>query len=408
MLTGGKKQQRMLRIGITCYPTSGGSGIVATELGKALAALGHEIHFISYAVPYRLRHFAENIYFHKVESPSYPIFNQSPYSLSLAVKMREVAESHKLDLLHVHYAIPHATSAFLARAMFSPRHLATLTTLHGTDITLVGNHPSYHPITKFSIEQSDGVTAVSEYLRRSTQEVFETDKEIRVIPNFVCQDQFRDRPLPEVRRRFAPNGQRIMMHASNFRTVKNVDAVVEIFERVHREIPSVLVLVGDGPEHDRIARKISALGLNDNSILLGDQEYLEELLPAADLFLLPSREESFGLAALEALSCGVPVVASNVGGLPEVIPSGVGGFLFDPDDLEGMAASAMELLTDEEKRSAIAAKGRRRAVAEFSIEDIVPQYIETYEEIIEKGASEPPEYFRRITSKAMGGGGSSG
>jgi N-acetyl-alpha-D-glucosaminyl L-malate synthase BshA len=383
---------RPLRIGITCYPTSGGSGIVATELGKALADRGHQVHFISYAVPYRLRHFAENVYFHQVDSPSYPIFNHSPYSLSLAVKMREVAENHALDLLHVHYAVPHATSAYLAREMFAPRRLATVTTLHGTDITLVGNHPSYQAVTRFSIEHSDGVTAVSESLRRDTQSFFGTDKEIRVIPNFVCQDQFRPREVPEVRRRFAPGDERILMHASNFREVKNLDGILEIFRRVQSEVAAVLMLVGDGPQHDRISRICSGPEFAGKVFLLGDVEFIEELLPVGDIFLLPSRQESFGLAALEAMSCGVPVIASNAGGLPEVIRDGEGGFLFAPDDLGGMARCALELLRDEPRRREVAHRGRERAVARFSLDDAVGRYEGFYREVLEEvgGDAEHP------------------
>lgn len=316
-----------LKIGITCYPVYGGSGAVATELGMQLARRGHEVHFITYAQPFRLPYFQERIYFHEVDVPSYPLFDYPPYSLALAVEMHGAAVHAKLDLLHVHYAIPHATSAWIAKEMLgADSRLKVITTLHGTDITLVGQDPSYRRITCFSIQRSDGLTAVSDYLRDETVAQFDVPGDrIEVIPNFVDLEKFhRDRD-PCHRDKFAAPDERILMHISNFRPVKRLDDVVRIFARVDRELPSRLVLIGDGPERGRAQQVAEDEGVADRVVYLGKQESVAELLACADLFLLPSASEAFGLVALEAMACGVPVVATRVGGVSEVVPDGVAG-----------------------------------------------------------------------------------
>jgi N-acetyl-alpha-D-glucosaminyl L-malate synthase BshA len=367
------------RIAITCYPTSGGSGIVATELGMELARMGHEVHFVTYSLPFRLKDFQKNIFFHQVDTRSYYVFQNTPYSLSLAAKMCEVAELHSIDILHVHYAIPHAVSAYLARSMFEPGKLVTITTLHGTDITLVGQEPSFHRITRFSIESSDCVTAVSEFLRARTEESFQTTKQIEVIPNFVDVSKFRPDGASVAKELFCPSGQPLIIHASNFRPVKNIAGVLRVFSRVRAELDCRLVMIGDGPERLPAEKLCGQLGVEDDVLFLGNQECIERVLPLADILLLPSEHESFGLICLEAMSCGVPVVATNVGGVKEVVEHGETGFLHDPYDIESMAASVLELLRDDDRRSAFGETARRVATEQFEVSSVVKKYVELYE-----------------------------
>lgn len=373
-----------MKIGITCYPTYGGSGAVATELGLELAGRGHEIHFMSYASPFRLRSFAENVYFHEVDvSGAYPLFEFFPYSLALAVTQEEVALREGLDILHVHYAVPHATAAFLAKQMVTQvRDLKVVTTLHGTDITLVGQEKSFFTVTKFSIEQSDAVTAVSQYLKDETYEAFGcTGCEIEVIPNFVRLSEYFPSDDVECHSSLAPKGTKVLMHVSNFRDLKRVPDVVRIFAKVREECPAVLVLVGDGPTRPDTEATVRELGLESDVRFLGKVDPVADLMRAADLFLLPSKSESFGLSALEAMACGVPVVASNVGGLPEVIEDGVQGALMPVGDIDGMARRALELL--EESRWP---EARDRAVLrarDFAAEKVVPLYEAAYRRLFE-------------------------
>jgi N-acetyl-alpha-D-glucosaminyl L-malate synthase BshA len=370
---------------MVCYPTPGGSGVVATELGKSLAALGHAVHFITYGLPSRLRAFDENVFFHKVEPGDYPVFQQfNPYALSLAAKIREVAVQHGLDIVHSHYAIPYATSAFLAKEMLKTvgRDLKTVTTLHGTDITLVGVMPSFYEITRFSISKSDAITAVSRFLQGETVETFKIERPIRVIHNFVDTDEFRPVRDPETRSRFAREDEGLLVHVSNFRKVKNVPTVIDVFCEVRRSQPVKLLLVGDGPELETIERMAAERGVSDDVLFLGDQAFIAGILTAADVFLLPSEHESFGLAALEAMSCGVPVVASNIGGLHEVVRDGETGFLFDPHDVRGMSETVAALLRDEGRRRAVGLKARERVEREFGRERIVGQYVSLYEELL--------------------------
>ncbi len=373
-----------MKIGIICYPTYGGSGIVATELGKELAERGHEIHLISYAPPMRLNRMTPNIYFHEVEVTSYPLFDHPPYTLALATKMMEVAELQRLDLLHCHYAIPHSVSAFLAKSMLSPRRLPVITTLHGTDITLVGADRSYLPITKFSIDQSDGVTAVSHYLRQATYDSFAVRSEIEVIYNFVNCNIYRYVSRPELRARYAANEEKILIHLSNFRAVKRPGDVVEIFLRVQKRHPAVLLMVGDGPERSNAEYLVHHYGLQRKVRFLGKRDNIEELIGISDLLLLPSDTESFGLVALEAMACQVPVVVSKVGGLPEVICDGKEGFLVERHDIEGMADKAMEILENESLRRTMGNNGRATAKARFCSDEIVQQYERFYERILAK------------------------
>ena len=373
-----------LRIGIVCYPSLGGSGVVATELGKSLARQGTQVHFITTSHPARLSGYDERVYFHRVVSEEYPLFqNYTPYSLSLAVKIREVAEQYSLDLVHVHYAIPHATSAFLAQEMLKPHRLPTVTTLHGTDITLVGMMPSYYEITRFSIEKSSAVTSVSDFLKRETIREFRIEHPIDVIHNFVDTDVFRPVDTPACRARFARDGEKVLMHVSNFRKVKNLPVLIQVFYEVQKHVPSRLVLVGDGPERESTERQAEALGIADRVIFLGDQEYIADLLPAADVFLLPSQHESFGLAALEAMSCGVPVLGSRIGGLPEVIQHEETGFLCDPNDVDCMKAIVLSLFKDEALRRQIGQAARDRAVRVFNRDLIVAQYVDVYRRLLE-------------------------
>ncbi len=375
-----------MKIGITCYPTYGGSGVVATELGLELAARGHEIHFISYAMPVRITEAAERIQFHEVEVMNYPLFDHPPYTLALATKMYEVGINEGLDLMHVHYAIPHSVSAYLARAMTAPRRIPFVTTLHGTDITLVGIDRSYLPITRFSIEQSDAVTAISAHLRSKTLELFEPRCEVEVIPNFVNCDLFQPGDCGERRDSLAPEDHKILMHLSNFRPVKRVVDVVEIFSRVAEKVPSTLVLIGDGPDRSAAEGLARDKGLTSQIRFLGKQDRVHELLTCADLLLLPSDMESFGLAALEAMACEVPVICSRVGGVPEVFRDGVEGFLASPRDVDTMAERALRILTDSEFQASMGRAARARALDQFCASKIVPLYESLYKRVLEKTA----------------------
>ena len=372
-----------LKVGITCYPVYGGSGVVATELGLALAAKGHEVHFITYAQPFRLPFFMERVFYHEVEVPSYPLFDYPPYSLALSVAMHSAVVKHGLDLLHVHYAVPHATSAWLAKEMLARSGPKVVTTLHGTDITLVGQDPSYYPITRFSIQRSDGLTAVSEYLKRETVERFQIAPErIRVIPNFVDLDKYRRDAYPCHRSQFtATDDEKLLMHISNFRGVKRVNDAVRIFARVARRLPARLLMVGDGPQRGPAQQVAEEEGVADRVIFLGKQQSVAELLSCADLFLLPSEQEAFGLVALEAMACGVPVVATRVGGIPEVVPDGTAGRLAPVGDVEGMAEGAIWLLEDVERWRAASAAARE-AAARYSAEDVVADYESYYDEVL--------------------------
>ena len=371
-----------MKIGITCYPTYGGSGVVATDLGIELAARGHEVHFISYAVPIRLNTGAENIHFHEVEVTTYPLFDHPPYTLALATKMTEVAECVGLDLLHVHYAIPHSVSALLARMMLAPRKLPFITTLHGTDITLVGNDRSYLPITRFSIEQSDGVTAISNYLRDRTIREFEVKKPIEVIPNFVNCDFYKRCDDSGLRAKWAPNGEPILMHLSNFRPVKRVTDAIEIFALVRQKMPAKLVLVGDGPDRGAAEYIVRKKKLQKDVLFLGKQDRVQEKLGVADLFLLPSDLESFGLAALEAMACEVPVVATRVGGIPEVVTHGVDGYLVEPRDVDAAAKYAIEILSRPDRGRAMGQQARIDARKRYCANDVIPKYEEYYEKVL--------------------------
>jgi N-acetyl-alpha-D-glucosaminyl L-malate synthase BshA len=372
-----------MKIGITCYPTYGGSGVLATELGKALAKRGHQIHFISYAMPMRLNGgFNNNIFYHEVEMASYPVFEFPLYTPALASKMVEVANFEGLDLLHVHYAIPHATSAYLAKKMIQNDNFRVTTTLHGTDITLVGLEPSFLSVMKFSIEKSDGVTAVSRYLREKTLTNYNIQKEIDVIPNFVDLEEYRHVDDSCVRQKFQLENKRIMVHVSNFRPVKRVQDVIRTFDIVQKKVPSVLILVGDGPDRSNCEMLVRELGLQNSVKFLGKQIELTEILSAADLFLMPSQQESFGLSALEAMACEVPVISSSVGGLPELVVHNQTGYIAEIGDVERMAKYAVELLTNEAKRTLFAKEGRKRAEQMFSLEKIVTEYERHYEKVM--------------------------
>ena len=367
-----------MKIGITCYPTYGGSGVVATELGLELAARGHDIHFISYALPVRVAELSDRIHFHEVEVMNYPLFDHPPYTLALASQMYNVAVNESLDLLHVHYAIPHSVSAYLARAMMGAHRIPIVTTLHGTDITLVGSNRSYLPITRFAIEQSDAATAISEYLRQVTLREFGITRPIEVISNFVNCDIFHPQDKSSHRQDFAKHGEKILVHLSNFRPVKRVTDVVEIFTRVRKEIPAKLLMIGDGPERTAAEWLVRDKDLVGDVLFLGKQNQVQDLLCCADVALLPSDLESFGLVALEAMACAVPCVCSRVGGLPEVVQDGVEGFLVPPRDVDTMAARALEILTDPERHRQMGEAGRRRALTQFCASKIIPQYEELY------------------------------
>jgi N-acetyl-alpha-D-glucosaminyl L-malate synthase BshA len=379
-----------MKIGITCYPTYGGSGVVATELGIELAQRGHEVHFITYSPPFRLREDQPNIFFHEVEVSHYPLFDFPPYDLALATRMAEVAQFYALDLLHVHYAIPHSVSALLAKQMIGslPKgswRLPFVTTLHGTDITLVGQDRSYLPITRFSIEQSDGVTAISKYLREKTIQEFNVRNEIRVIPNFVNCDVYRrtDEALSK-RHEFASENEKLIVHLSNFRPVKRVSDVVEVFDRVLKQVPSKLLLIGDGPDRSRAEWLAMDKGIHDKVIFLGKQDLVHEKLAMADMMLMPSELESFGLAALEAMACEVVPVATNVGGVPEVIEHGETGFLAHVGDVETMARYVVETLSDDKRLREMARNARVAAQASYCTSKIIPQYEEFYRKVLDR------------------------
>jgi N-acetyl-alpha-D-glucosaminyl L-malate synthase BshA len=377
-----------MKIGITCYPTYGGSGAVATELGIALAARGHEVHFISYRQPFRLPSFLPGVFFHEVQvGQQYPLFEYPPYDLALAVQMHEVVKAHGVEVLHCHYAIPHATSAWIAREMLRAEHrdVAVVTTLHGTDITLVGQDPSFHAITKFSIEKSDRITAVSEYLRTETFHAFRcTGCRVSVIPNFIDPTVY-DRNLYRSASRFPFGGSRkLLMHISNFRTVKRVRDVVRIFAKVVQQVPSVLVMVGDGPERPAAEDEARLLGVIDSVFFLGKIETVAPLLAEADVFLLPTSRESFGLSALEAMASSVPVIGSDAGGLPEVVTNGVTGLLYPAGDVDSMAAGTLGILTNPERQAAMGAAGAADARARFALDPIVSQYEDMYRSAIDQ------------------------
>jgi N-acetyl-alpha-D-glucosaminyl L-malate synthase BshA len=373
-----------MKIGITCYPTYGGSGVVATELGKELAVLGHQVHFISYAFPHRLTHFYENIFYHEVEMSNYPLFEHSLYSLALTSKMLEVIEYEKLDILHVHYAIPHAISAYFAKQILRKNNsdIKIITTLHGTDITLVGLEPSFLPLVKFSIEESDGVTAVSRFLKEKTLTNYDICKDIRVIHNFIDSELFKPGSNDTLRNHIAPNGEKILVHTSNFRVVKRVSDAIRVVKEVKEEIPVKLLLIGDGPDRSECERLTRELGLTKDVTFLGKQDGLPELLNATDLFLMPSQSESFGLSALEAMSCGIPVISSSVGGLPELIRHNETGYIAEIGDVSRMAKYTVDLLTNERKYKVFSDNSRKRADKKFNKDIIVPQYVNYYNELI--------------------------
>jgi N-acetyl-alpha-D-glucosaminyl L-malate synthase BshA len=372
-----------MRIGITCYPTYGGSGIVATELGLELANRGHEIHFITYANPIRLDPGIARIHYHEVEVSNYPLFQYPPYCLALASRMADVAESYNLDLLHVHYAIPHSISALLARQMMAAkRRLPFITTLHGTDITLVGVDRSYFGITQFSIAQSDGVTAISEDLRRQTIDVFGIENEIRVIHNFVNCDIYKPDPARTGLAQFAPHGEKLLIHLSNFRPVKRVLDCIRILVEVRKHADVRLLMVGDGPERGPAEHLAWTLGVGSHVEFLGKQNHVERLIPLAHVLLMPSEMESFGLAALEAMACGVPAVATRVGGVPELITDGKDGFLADVGDIAGLAKRVLTLVSDEPRQAQMAEAARLTAMTRFSTERIIPQYESYYAQVL--------------------------
>jgi N-acetyl-alpha-D-glucosaminyl L-malate synthase BshA len=381
-------ERRAMRIGITCYPTYGGSGVVATELGIELAANGHEVHFISYSQPFRLTGRDTGIFYHEVPVSNYPLFEFPPYDLALASRMAEVAEFYNLDLLHVHYAIPHSVSALLARQMLAARsrRLPFVTTLHGTDITLVGLDRSYLPITRFSIQESDGVTSISKYLKDKTLTDFEISRPIEVISNFVNCDvytPYRDEAVrDEARRRFAEPGEAILIHLSNFRPVKRVGDAVKVFAKVVEQLPARLILVGDGPDRSAAEWLAHDLGINDKIHFLGKQERVNELLPLADLMLMPSQLESFGLAALEAMACRVPTIATQVGGVPELIDDGVSGLLYPVGDVEAMAEGAIGLLKDRNRLEVMRDEARKTARSRFCATLVLPLYVKYYEQVL--------------------------
>ncbi|MFN8267848.1 MAG: N-acetyl-alpha-D-glucosaminyl L-malate synthase BshA [Chitinophagales bacterium] len=375
-----------MRIGIVCYPTFGGSGVIATELGKGLAQKGHKVHFITYKEPARLLDtFNENIFFHEVSLNDYPLFDYAPYETALASKLVDVAINEKLDIFHVHYAIPHASAAYMARQILLQKGISVpvITTLHGTDITLVGRDATYEPVVTYSINQSCGVTAVSESLKQDTYAHFAIKNEIEVIPNFIDFSRFKKTNKEHFKKAIAPNGEKILIHTSNFRKVKRVDDVVHVFHKVSQEIPAKLLMIGDGPERQPAEKLARSLCPNLDVRFLGKQEAVEELLAIADVFLLPSESESFGLAALEAMACEVPVVSSNAGGIPEVNIDGQTGFLLNVGDVDGMATKTLELLRNEKQLTQFKQQAFEQA-HRFSIENILPQYEAFYAQIKNK------------------------
>lgn len=371
-----------LKIGITCYPSSGGSGVIATELGRQLALRGHQVHFITYDVPFRFDYSWPNVSFHPVELPHYPLFQHAPYTIALATHLAQVAQEQSLDLWHVHYAIPHAASAFLARAMLGYNGPRVVTTLHGTDITLVGSHPSFAPTVAFTLEQSDAVTAVSADLHQRTLSTFAVRRPIVTVPNFIDTTVFYPWNNAALRQRLAQPDEKVICHISNFRPAKNPLAVVEIFAQVNEQVPSRLVLVGAGPELDRVRHRSRELGVHSRVRFIGEQADVTELLSAADLFLLPSHLESFGLAALEAMACGVPVIATRVGGLPELLGPMVDECLFAPGDVQGMAAAAVKILSDDGRHRRLVDTGLRQVDEKFTAEKVVAQYEAVYYSVL--------------------------
>lgn len=378
-----------MKIGIVCYPTFGGSGVVATELGKALADHGHQVHFVTYNQPARLDFFSENLFYHEVAVSKYPLFEYPPYELALASRLVDVVRFEKLDILHVHYAIPHASAAFMAKQILMTYgiYIPVVTTLHGTDITLVGKDRTYQPVVTFSINKSDGVTAVSENLRKDTYDFFEIENEIRVIPNFIDMQRFSLKAKDHFKKAIAPAGEKILVHTSNFRKVKRTTDVIKIFAKVIERIPSKLLMVGDGGERSECEQLARDLGVSDNVRFLGKQDAIEEILSVSDLFLMPSQSESFGLAALEAMACKVPVVSSDAGGLPELNVDGVTGFLKEVGDVDGMAESAIYILEDENRLKTFKENSLARA-KQFDLSIILPVYESYYTEVIEKNKAQ--------------------
>lgn len=373
-----------MRIGIVCYPTFGGSGVLATELGKALADKGHLVHFITYQQPVRLSEFNANIFYHEVRVPTYPLFDYPPYETALASTMVDVIVNNQIDLLHVHYAIPHASAAYMTKKILETqgKNIPVITTLHGTDITLVGRDKTFAPVVSFSINESDAITAVSYNLRQETNKIFKIRKEIEVIQNFVDVRRFNKKPIDAFRKVIAPNNEKIIVHASNFRRIKRVEDVVRIFAKVNAVVPSKLLFVGDGPERPTAESLCRELGMCDDTRFVGKQEQIEEILAISDLFLLTSEYESFGLAALEAMAAGVPVVSTNAGGLPEINVEGKTGFLSSVGDVESMSQHAILLLSDEEKLAVFKANALEQA-ATFDIQNIVPKYEALYNKFLD-------------------------
>ncbi len=374
-----------MNIGIVCYPTFGGSGVLATELGKALADKGHGIHFITYQQPVRLTGFSANIFYHEVRVPSYPLFDFPPYETALASTMVDVVKNNNVDLLHVHYAIPHASAAFMAKQILAEEKIKVpfITTLHGTDITLVGRDKTYTPVVTFSINQSDAITAVSDNLRKETLENFEIKKEISVIHNFVDINRFSVKPMDAFKKAIAPNGEKIILHASNFRKVKRIADVIYTFNKIKKSIPSKLLLVGDGPERHMAEELCRELGIFEETRFLGKQQDMEDIYAIADLFLLPSEYESFGLAALEAMAAGTPVVATNAGGIPEIITHGKNGYLSEVGDVEQMSHQAISILGNQQTLKTFSEEARKQA-ERFDIHNIVPKYEELYQQVLNK------------------------
>ncbi len=371
-----------MNIGITCYPTYGGSGVVATELGLALADKGHEVHFVTYDRPFRLDHFHDRVYFHAVEMATYPLFEFNLYTLALTSKLVEVAQYQKLDILHMHYAIPHAVSAYLAQQILGKKSIRTVTTLHGTDSTLVGLEPSFLPLMKFALENSDGVTAVSNFLKEKTLSTYQLDTDIEVIPNFIDTAVYLPKESCKYRELFSPGGEKVLVHTSNFRPVKRVTDVIRTFDLVLKKVPSRLLLIGDGPDRSECEILCRELGIFDKVRFLGKQDALADILAACDLFMLPSQSESFGLSALEAMACGLPVISTSIGGIPEVNIHSKTGYIAEIGDVERMAKYAIELFTNEAKYKVFSEAARRRSVEVFEKDIIVPQYEAFYERIL--------------------------
>jgi len=374
-----------MKIGIVCYPTFGGSGVLATELGIGLAKKGHEVHFITYNRPVRLDHFYENVFYHEVRAENYPLFDYAPYDTALTSKLVDVVKFEKLDILHVHYAIPHAAVAYMTKKILLAEgyYIPVVTTLHGTDITLVGNDSSFSPVVAFSINKSDGVTAVSNFLKQQTLDYFDIKNDIKVIYNFIDFSRFKKTNKDHFKKAIAPEGEKILIHTSNFRKVKRVEDVIYIFKKIYDQMPAKLLLLGDGPERHNIEALCRELGLCHETRFLGKQDAVEELLAVSDLFLMPSGSESFGLAALEAMACEVPIISSNVGGLPEVNIEGETGFLSKPGNVDQMAANAIKILSNEKMLQQFRENALEQA-KRFDINEILPQYEAYYEEVIER------------------------